>query len=113
MIQLQPCAQAANGLPLDQPIQGFCLNIADAIEAFAGGAGLLNVMQGSEVIGVDDRFQRLGREQRQVVERHVGNQGPLQLAVQYRPVGAGGRTEVGVGGQGRRDLGSHIDVVDG
>ncbi|MOA51187.1 hypothetical protein D3C78_1743020 [compost metagenome] len=51
-------------------------------------------MQGCEVIDTNDGSQGLHREQRQVIEREVGDQIPLQFAVQHRPIGWRGDGDV-------------------
>lgn len=68
LVQLQAGVQAAYRLALHQPVDGRGHRVVDAIQALASGAGLLQVVQGGEVVGADHRLERLGREQRQVVQ---------------------------------------------
>ena len=87
------------------------INAFQAVEQAFADLLLMLVVVARQVVGFEDHLERLDVGQRQVVERHVADQLPEKVAVQWRRVAGGDWADVAKGQELRRVFAGQADVT--
>ncbi len=95
-----------------QPIHRCGLDLLNPRQPFARCLFRLFVMQRRKVVGAQHLHQRIAPQQRDIVERQVGNQGPVQAAIESRTQRPGRPDQVAEGGKRGGAAGRHADAAD-
>ncbi|MNS12193.1 hypothetical protein D3C72_437510 [compost metagenome] len=94
-----------------QPIHRLGLYLLDPRQSLARGLLGLFVVQRRKIVGAQHLHQGIAAQQGDIVERQVGNQRPVQTAVQRRAQRPGRPDQVAEGGKRGRAAGRYADTA--